>query len=354
MVEVKVKVKVNVSKGQKKTRKSRKDKGTKRGKRTTKNPQFQTGSIDFRTIGTHATSNPTLLAGLIASRAVVPQYLQPQQPQTSTELTTYAPRDLPKNIPPPQFRADTEQAQEEVSTQVRKAMGERIGRLRKEEASLFLKGKGMEAKNMKLGEELRQKQHELIEQEGFVNKQKQDLIKGSNYLQKPGLEKILREQGEELTGSEDLTDMRMAYLRNQGLTFNKDFTISTRVGARGKASKEFDIVPIVKQDIQRAQEEVPEAEERFNESEEEPMRKPKPYKAPFIPNEEFISKIQHEMGSEEERQMSEIEKALMIQKKIEKKNMLEELSKTAVSLDSKLGQRLKEREERLKPRVAVR
>ena len=66
------------------------------------------GSIDFRTIGTHATSNPTLLAGLIASRAVVPQYLQPQQPQTSTELTTYAPRDLPKNIPPPQFRADTE------------------------------------------------------------------------------------------------------------------------------------------------------------------------------------------------------------------------------------------------------
>ena len=32
-------------------------------------------------------------------------------------------------------------------------MGERIGRLRKEEASLFLKGKGMEAKNMKLGED---------------------------------------------------------------------------------------------------------------------------------------------------------------------------------------------------------
>jgi len=186
MVEVKVKVKVKVSgqKGQKepakKTRKPRKDKGTKRRKRT-KNPQFQTGSIDFRTIGTQQTmgQNATLLAGLISSRAVVPQYLQPQQPQqTSTELTTYAPRDLPKNVPPPQFEPDVEQGQEETpqSSQVRQAMGERIGRLRKEAEKIEEVSKQLQESNLMAGEELRQKQIELIEQDKAMDLKRKSFL----------------------------------------------------------------------------------------------------------------------------------------------------------------------------------
>ena len=145
MAEVSVKVKVKVSKGkEKKARKPRKDKGVKRSKgaKGTKNPQFQTGSIDFRTIGTSATTgvNLTKLAGLVSSsRAIAPLVSQPQmnvEEVISRELAKYTPRDLPKNVPPPQFRPDVSQGQEETpalsqTTQVRQAMGSKIERLRK-------------------------------------------------------------------------------------------------------------------------------------------------------------------------------------------------------------------------------
>lgn len=288
MVEVKVKVKVKVSgksekqsqkQPPKKTRKPRKDKGIKRGKRGTgpKKPQFQTGSIDFRTIGTQQTSNATLLAGLIASRAVVPQYLQPQQPQqTSTELTRYAPRDLPRNVPPPQFRPDSEQGQEEVSqaTQVRQAMGERIGRLRKEaedleekEAILYVKSKGLERRNLQMEEQGKKLQEELTMASEKVKEQKNELIKGANFLQQSDLRRAL--SAEELEGATDLTDMRSAYLMAKGLKVSEDYTFRAREGARGKAAKEFDIVPIQKQDLQRAQEERPPPAVREIQDEEE-------------------------------------------------------------------------------------
>jgi len=106
----------------KKPRKPRKDKGKKRGKRT-KNPRLQTGSIDFRTIGTNAISGPNLTS-LIGTLASLPRQVQPNLPQQpniqeiiSTELAKYAPRDVIKtqNFPqPPQERADVEQGQEET------------------------------------------------------------------------------------------------------------------------------------------------------------------------------------------------------------------------------------------------
>lgn len=274
MVEVKVKVKVKVSGSQKKTRKPRKDKGTKRGKRgTTANPQFSKGSIDFRTIGTNATSNPTLLAGLISSRAVVPQYLQPQQPQQpqiSTELAKYAPRDLPKNVPPPQFKPDTEQAQEETpevsqATEVRQAMGERIGRLRKEEASLFLKGKIMEAKNMKLGEELTKNSKRLIEQQDVLTEQRNELITGVNAFQAQGLTKLLKDKGIQPSGN--TFEMRKQYLETKGLTFGEDFKKELKTG-RGGGVEIY--VPVEKQDLQRAQEERPAVQIRELEDPVEP------------------------------------------------------------------------------------
>lgn len=120
---------------EKKPRKPRKDKGIKRGKRT-KNPRLQTGSIDFRTIGTKETKGPNLTT-LIGTLATLPRQVQPNLPQPynakeeeekkkkekeqlqqfiSTELAKYAPRDLAKqNFPqPPQERPDMQQAQEEV------------------------------------------------------------------------------------------------------------------------------------------------------------------------------------------------------------------------------------------------
>lgn len=369
---------------EKKPRKTRKDKGKKRGKKRTKNPQFQRGSIDFRTIGTQQTigPNPTLLAGLIASRAIVPQYLQPQQPQPiSTELTTYAPRDLPKNVPPPQFKADTEQAQEETpqSTQVRKAMGGRIERLRKEiedleekEAIQYIKGKGIERRNIqmeeqgkKLQEELTTSSKKLMEQQ---DEQRRVLISGVNAFQAQGLKKILKEGG--IEPSNDTEQMRVQYLQSKGLKKDVDFKSELKKGKGGGVNV---LVPIEKQDLQRAQEERPvqktELQEIYDEpveigdeglleeeeepkSAEEPRRKPKPYSPAFLPNTEFIDKIQSELKSAEEpRQLSEIEKALQANQKVLKKNELEELQQTAVSLDSRLAQRLAKQQERLKPKL---
>lgn len=133
---------------EKKPRKPRKDKGTKRGKRT-KNPRLQTGSIEFKHIGTTAKSETkktkepkgTNLTTLVGTLATLPRQIQPNLPQPynpkkeeekkkkekeelqqfiSTELAKYAPRDLsvtqPQNIPqPPQERPDVQQAQEEVA-----------------------------------------------------------------------------------------------------------------------------------------------------------------------------------------------------------------------------------------------
>lgn len=369
MVEVKVKVKVKIDGLKKKARKPRKDKGTKRGKKGAKgtaNPQFQRGSIDFRTIGTQQTSNPTLLAGLIASRAVVPQYLQPQQ---STELANYAPRDLPKNVPPPQFKPDEEQGQEENPQyrQVKQVMGERIGRLRREEASLILQGKVMEAKNMKLGEELQQKQSELIAQDKDMDLKRKSFIVEQVYgaTNKQAYSRIQSQiLGMEYTGAEAEETMKemggQAQYREYLLTrAGLDPTLvdfkEVKAGTRGKARKDYFYNP-QKADLQRAQEERPavreleEVEEIFDDLDdfdEEPVLKvPKPYKAEFVPSEEYMTKIQSELAAEEPKKLSEIEKALTQQQKFNKQNEMEELAKTATSLDGKLAQRLS-----LKPRL---
>lgn len=372
---------------EKKPRKTRKDKGKKRGKKRTKNPQFQRGSIDFRTIGTQQTmgQNATLLAGLISSRAVVPQYLQPQQ-QISTELVRYAPRDLVKNVPPPQFKPDTEQSQEETSqaTQVRQAMGQRIGRLRKEtedleekEAVLYIKSKGLERRNIqmeeqgkKLQEELMTSSKKIIEQQDILSEQRRELISGVNSFQAQGLIKLLKEQGVEPI-SDRAEPLRKQLLETKGFKFEEDFKMELKKGKGGGVNV---IVPIEKQDLQRAQEERPvqqtelkgvasgggiiqveegpleEDDDLLEEDEPEPPKKtPKPYKPEFLPNKEFIDKIQSELKAEEEpRQMSEIEKALQANEKTLKKN---ELQQTAISSDSRLAQRLALQKEKNKPKL---
>lgn len=131
----------------KKPRKTRKDKGKKRGKRTIKNPRLQTGSLDFRHIGTTATmgTNLTALAGLVASsRPAFPTFSQDQQlinelrkkeeQVKNTELIIKQ-----QNIPPqPAFEPDVEQGQEENYhfRQVKRAMGNRIARLNQEKEDL--------------------------------------------------------------------------------------------------------------------------------------------------------------------------------------------------------------------------
>ncbi len=111
--------------------------------------------------------------------------------------------------------------------------------------------------SMPIVAELQIKSQKLIENEGFLSKQKQDLIKGSNYLQKPELKRILEKERIDIKPTDDLTDLRIIYLRSMGLKIGEDFNLKGREGARGKASKEFDLIPIIKQDFQRVQEERP-------------------------------------------------------------------------------------------------
>jgi hypothetical protein len=270
MTEVKVNVKVKVSgKNEKKGRKKRKDAGGRRGKRKgTTNPKVQTGSIDFRTIGTQ--QNITSLIGTVAalSRPII-------QPEISTELTKYAPRDLAKsqNIPQPQQKPDIQQAQEETQEsnigQVKKAMGERIGRLRKEEAYLFLKGKGMESKNVLMSKELQQKQIEIAEQDksidlkrksflveqiygttntqGFARIQSQ--ISGLNYTGKEA-EELMRESG-------GIDNYRKQLREEAGLNPALVDYKEIKAGERGKSRRDYFYNP-QKADLQRGQEEIPE------------------------------------------------------------------------------------------------
>ena len=116
----------------KKPRKSRKDKGKKRGKRI-KNPQFQRGSIDFRTIGTNITSGPNLtrLAGLVSSSRAIVSYqsqadleklksdfeeLKKAQDKVKERDLTISQTPSSQSIPPPpQSKPDTQRGQEEVN-----------------------------------------------------------------------------------------------------------------------------------------------------------------------------------------------------------------------------------------------
>jgi hypothetical protein len=265
---------------EKKPRKTRKDKGVKRGKKGIKNPRLQIGSIDFRTIGTQQTfgqPNITSLIGTMASlaRPVIPQYLQPQ---VSTELANYAPRDLPKNIPPPQFRPDVEQGQEEQSEQVRRAMGGRIARLRKEEASLVLKKNQMEETNMMMGEELRQKQMEIVEQDKSMDLKRKSFIVEQIYQNSaPNAlarihsqitgENITADQASTFKGNsiQELNVYRNFLMEQAGLNPELADSKKVKVGERGKARKDWFYNP-QKADLQRAQEE---SSEILVESEEE-------------------------------------------------------------------------------------
>lgn len=275
-VKVKVKVKVSSKSGKsgnapKKTRKTRSDKGKKRGRPS--NPRVQTGSIDFRTIGTQQTMGPNLTS-LIGTLASLARPVIPSQPeQVSTELARYAPRDLPAQSnqntpPPPQERPDTNQAQEETPiTEIKRAMGERIGRLRKEEASLFLKGKGLEAKNILIQKDLLSSEKKLIEeQESMDLKRKSFLVEqiyGTNNNQ--GFARIQSQlTGLQWTGKEveqirqeqgGLDNYRKYLIKTAGL--NPAFVDSREISA-GSTRKRTDwFYNPNKADLQRAQEERP-------------------------------------------------------------------------------------------------
>jgi len=335
-------------KKEKKPRKTRKDKGKKRGKRT-KNPRLQTGSIDFRTIGTQQTFGPNLssLVGTLASlaRPIVP--FQPSMPQQiSSELI------MRQNIPQPQERADVEQNQEETSTtEIRRAMGNRIARLTREEASLFLKGKVMEAKNILADKELQQKQMELVEQDRSMDLKRKSFLVEQIYGQSSN--QVFSRVQSEVTGKKVTqkevetaikqlggTDNYRTYLMEQAelnpaLADYKE----VKVGERGRGRKEWFYNP-QKADLQRGQEERPEIEE-LEDSLSEQSEEETPGEPPFVPTEEFVNRVQSEMAAEQQPRMeSEIAAALMQQQKINKKNEIEELAKTAISLDSRLAQRL--------------
>ena len=149
MTQVTVKVKVKVGKGKgssepssaPKQRKSRKDKGTKRGKKGTANPQFQTGSINMRTIGTSATIGPNLtrLAGLISSsRQITPTLAQDNKLMDELRRTNI---ELGKSTELALRKPDVNQGQEETPSEVgnellhaqRTALTNTIKNLRNEE-----------------------------------------------------------------------------------------------------------------------------------------------------------------------------------------------------------------------------
>ena len=287
-----------------KPRKTRKDKGKKRGKRI-KNPRLQTGSINMRLIGTSATSAPNLtaLAGLVASsRPVFPTFSQDQQlinelrdkeekikkqeeKILSTELVIRQ-QNMP---PPPQTRPDVEQGQEEVSPagQVRRAMGKRIARKEKEiedleevEAKLYVKSKilerknkqteeqakVMEAQNMLMSNELQQKKHQLIEQDKAIDLKRKSFLVEQIYTttadaglariksQLTGIDWNGKEIAQEKQEEGGLENYRKYLMKQAGLNPALVDSREIKVGERGKGRKDFFYNP-EKLDLQQGQEE---------------------------------------------------------------------------------------------------
>jgi len=241
---------------EKKPRKTRKDKGVKRGKRKMKNPRLQIGSIDFRTIGTQQTIGQPNLTSLIGTIASLAKQVVPFEQQISTELSKYAPRDLEMRqmIPQPQQRPDVQQAQEEEPSQtgeVRRAMGERIGRLRKEEASLFLKGKVMETKNMLMGKELQQKQMELVEQDKSMDLKRKSFLVEQVYgttsnqgfariqSQILGADYTGKQAGETIQQTGGIDNYRNFLLSSAGLNPALVDYKEVKAGGKGKARKDY-------------------------------------------------------------------------------------------------------------------
>lgn len=134
----------------------------------------------------------------------------------------------------------------------------------------------------------------------------------------PNFNEVVDPDGNERT----IEDLRLILLTKKGLNVQP----APRPTGRGRKTEKY----------QRAEMEAAEPPSTMEE------RKPKPYKAPFVPNEQYIAKIQQEMASQED----EIAKALAQQKKINKQNEMQQLQESSISLDSNLASRLsKKREE---------
>lgn len=284
-----------------KKRKPRKDKGKKRGKRMAK-PRFQTGSIDFRTIGTQQTmgQNATLLAGLLSSSRAMMPYPPPQQTtipdiqkMISTELIKYAPRDLPNQpptsqesfVPPPAQEPDTQQAQEEgqeeraVLKLQRQALTANIRNLRKGKEKLQEEFKQTQEKlfysqqqQEQLQEELTANSKKLIEQEqikeGLQRDIKQNLVEKYMGAQRSTLLRLVKKTPQQMyyetikgLDTSELDDMRFLLLKEQqGITRNQ--IIENPKGGRGGGIN-WMLAPA--QDLQRAQEEKPQSAEQVEE-----------------------------------------------------------------------------------------
>ncbi len=176
---------------EKKPRKTRKDKGIKRGKRKIKNPRLQTGSIDFRTIGTQQTFGPNLtsLVGSIASLSrPVQTTLIPNQPTTYTptppelSLVKSKPRDIIETKTNPSFSFTKNIMEEKIGDvyeknrrkEVQKALTNRLENERRQ----------ADYKIAKIREEVKQAE----EQQGMMNediagqlKQKSSLLEQARY-----------------------------------------------------------------------------------------------------------------------------------------------------------------------------
>jgi hypothetical protein len=308
----------------KKPRKTRKDKGKKRGKRI-KNPRLQTGSIDFRTIGTQQISNLTSLIGTMASLSrpiIQPSQLNIQE-MISTELSKYAPRDIIKVENIPHFQPDIEQGQEErpfvESAQEsaalklqRKAMSNRVQNLRKEVEETQLQ-KAEAEKDLDIVQ-----QKIVRQQKQFAITGKKNLIETVNGYQAQYLKKQLREMGEDDEG--DITDLRASYLRNKGLKFEKDFTV-------GKGNKgALKMIPMDVEDFEQAQEEpnneLRDLEARLHQTMDIAVQKEQElsglYKTTYAMEKELeekntlLEQTQNELSSMKERIDKDIEQGLTV------------------------------------------
>jgi hypothetical protein len=140
--------------------------------------------------------------------------------------------------------------------------------LRKEEASLILKGKEMEERNMMMNEELQQKQNKIIEQDQSIDLKRKNFIVEQIYgttadaafariiSQLTGLLYTRKEINDEIREDGGIDNYRKYLVETAGLNPDLVDSKQIKVGERGKGRTDWFYNP-QKADLQRAQEETP-------------------------------------------------------------------------------------------------
>jgi hypothetical protein len=240
MTEVKVNVKVKVSgKKEKKGRKKRKDAGVKRG---IKNPRLQTGSIDFRTIGTQ---NLTSLIGSIASTQQVKNIDQNlanelrkkneeieklkelEKNQKTTAIVKRKPQDIIAHKINPAFSYKQEILdeklgdiyQKEREKNMKKAMSNRLANERKEAEKVARNLKSVNEELLQKNQTAEQKHQERMENViniiGRQQKEKHKLMtmtnRQENYLTEEQKQQLERESKYEILSPDEKKEAQQSY-----------------------------------------------------------------------------------------------------------------------------------------------